>query len=100
MMSENRWKLDFPMLYTRPRSDEYEHAHRTHFLNVFECEYIEENNLVRGHTKNSDFPNVSDPTFYGTRSDAEKIRIPGVFTRFWRILSAWVGVGMQSFELL
>ena len=89
-MSENRWKLDFRMLYMQPRSDEDEHAHRSHFLDVFECEYIEENNLVRGHTENSDFLNVHESTFYGTRLDAEKIRLPSVFTRFRRILSAWV----------
>ena len=90
IMSEKRWKLDFPMRYTRPRSDEYEHAHRSHFLDVLKREYIEESNLVSGHAKYSDFPNVHESTFYGTRSDAEKMGIPSVFTRFRKILSAWV----------
>ena len=88
MMSEKRWNLDFRMPYTRPRSDEDEHAHRSHFLDVFEREYIEESNLVRGHAKYSDFPNVHESTFCDTRSDAEKMGIPSVFTRFRRILSA------------
>jgi hypothetical protein len=86
------------MLYTRIRYDEGEHAHESNFLDVLKREYIEENNLVRGRAKNSDFLNVHESTFYGTRSDAEKIRIPSVSTRFRRILSAWVARRM-SLEL-
>jgi hypothetical protein len=80
------------MLYTRIRSGEDEHAHTSHFSDVLKRGYIEENNLVRGHSKNSDFPNIPESTFDGTRSDAEKIGIPSVFTRFRRILSARVGM--------
>ena len=90
MMSENGWNVDLRMLYTCIRAGEGEHAHTSHFLDVLKREYIEENNLVRGHAKNSDFPNVHQSTFYDTRSDAEKMGIPSVFTRFRRILSAWV----------
>jgi hypothetical protein len=89
-MSDNTWTVDFRMLYTRIRWSEAEHAHTSHFSEIFKRKYIEENNLVRGHAKNFDFSNVHERSFYGSRSNAEQIRLASVFTRFRRILSAWV----------
>ena len=95
IMFENGWNLDFRILYTRIRSGEDEHAHKSILLDVFKREYTEGNNLVRGHAKNPDFLNVHESTFYGTRSDAEKMRLWSVFTRFRRILSAWVSANFH-----
>ena len=69
-MSENAWKVDFQRLYTRKRWNEPKNSYTSHFLDIFDRKYIEENNLVC--------------------DNAEKIRLSSVFTRFWRILSAWV----------
>ena len=57
-MLENGWNLAFRMLYTRIRSGEDEHAHKSIFLDVLKRENIEKNDLARVHAKNANIPNV------------------------------------------
>ena len=76
------------MLYTCRRASEGKHAHKSRFSDITKRKYILENNLVPGQAKNSDFPKAHESIFYGTRSNAEKIPLRSVFTRFWWILSA------------
>lgn len=89
-MPANVWQVDFWMMYARIRSGEDEHARKGTFLDVLKREYMEDSNFVRGHAKNSDFRNAHGSIFYDTRSNAGEMRLTSAFTRFRRILSAWV----------